>query len=254
MSFNSKLRQSEATFKLVRQVVEHVCTTNNLQFATVWPTVSTKECEHYERHFRRERRKNDPLRDVKKVRTAFSYFTQEQRPLITAKHPDLPFGDVSKLVGQQWASLDQTTRAKYQTEEAKDKTRYEGERQVIMKDIATRAASNVPAIAEAVIPVATPAKRAAPKRVAAKAAAPAPVAVATPVVAEAAPVVAEAAPVVVAAVATPAKRGAKKAAVAPVVAEAAPVAAVVATPAVATPVVAPAKRGGKKAAAAQASA
>jgi hypothetical protein len=257
MSFNSKLRQNEATFKLVRQVVEHVCTTNNLQFATVWPTDSTKECEHYERHFRRERRKNDPLRDVKKVRTAFSYFTQEQRPLITAKHHDLPFGEVSKLVGQQWASLDQTTRAKYQTEEAKDKTRYEGERQAIMQDIAMRAASNVPAIAEAVIP-ATPAKRAAPKRVV-KAA----VAVAAPVTAAvAAPVVAEAAPVV--ATATPAKRGGKKAVAAvaapvvavaaSVVAEVAPVVAAAATPAVAAPVAAPAKRGGKKAAAAQASA
>ena len=243
MSFNSKLRQNEATFKLVRQVVEHVCTTNNLQFATVWPTVSTKECEHYERHFRRERRKNDPLRDVKKVRTAFSYFTQEQRPLITAKHPDLPFGEVSKLVGQQWASLDQTTRAKYQTEEAKDKTRYEGDRQAIMQDIAMRAASNVPAIAEAVIPT-TPAKRAAPKRVVKAAAA-----VAAPVVSAA----------------TPAKRGGKKAVAAavaapvvavaaPVVAEVAPVVAAAATPAVAAPVAAPAKRGGKKAAAAQASA
>ena len=233
MSFNSKLRQNEATFKLVRQVVEHVCTTNNLQFATVWPTISTKDCENYERHFRRERRKNDPLKDVKKVRTAFSFFTQEQRPLISAKHPDLPFGEVSKLVGQQWASLDQATRAKYQAEEAKDKTRYEGERQVIMKDIATRAAANVPAIAEAVIPAAAPTKRAAKR--AAKAAA-------TPAVAPAAEV---AAPVAAA------KKGGKKAAAvaAPVVAAPAPVAAAPAPVAAA-----PAKRGGKKAAAAQASA
>lgn len=243
MSFNSKLRQNEATFKLVRQVVEHVCTTNNLQFATVWPTVSTKDCEHYERHFRRERRKNDPLRDVKKVRTAFSFFTQEQRPLITAKHPDLPFGEVSKLVGQQWASLDQATRAKYQSEEAKDKTRYEGERQAIMQDIATRAAANVPAIAEAVIPASAPVKRAAPAKRAAKAS---PQVEAAPVAVAAAPVAA--APAVVAA---PAKRGGKKSATtAPVVAEAAtpaPVVAVAATPAVAAST--PSKRGGKKAAA-----
>jgi hypothetical protein len=239
MSFNSKLRQNEATFKLVRQVVEHVCTTNNLQFATVWPTISTKECENYERHFRRERRKNDPLRDVKKVRTAFSFFTQEQRPLISAKHPKLPFGEVSKLVGQQWASLDQVTRGKYQADEAKDKTRYEGERQVIMKDIATRAAVNVPAIAEAVIPVAAPVKRASPKR-AAKAAAPVAVEVVEPV--------------------APKKGGKKAAAVAspvaaaPVPVAAAPVPVVDATaPVAAAPVpvaAAPAKRGGKKAAAA----
>lgn len=236
MSFNSKLRQSEATFKLVRQVVEHLCTTNNLQFATVWPTVSSKDCEHYERHFRRERRKNDPLKDVKKVRTAFSFFTQEQRPLISAKHPDLPFGDVSKLVGQQWASLDQATRAKYQAEEAKDKTRYEGERQVIMRDIATRAADNVPTIAEAVIP--SPAKRAAPAKRVAKAAA---ATTATPV-ATTTPVVEVVAPVATA----PAKRGGKKAAAAPATVPA-PVAAV----AVPAPVAAaaPAKRGGKKAAA-----
>lgn len=242
MSFNSKLRQNEATFKLVRQVVEHVCTTNNLQFATVWPTVSTKDCEHYERHFRRERRKNDPLRDVKKIRTAFSFFTQEQRPLITAKHPELPFGEVSKLVGQQWASLDQTTRAKYQSEEAKDKTRYEGERQAIMQDIATRAAANVPAIAEAVIPASAPSKRAAPAKRAAKASVP-------PVVAEVATPVA-ATPVVTPAVevaAPPAKRGGKKAA-----AQAAPVVAESVVPVVSAPVAVaapPAKRGGKKSAA-----
>jgi hypothetical protein len=242
MSFNSKLRQNEATFKLVRQVVEHVCTTNNLQFATVWPTVSTKDCEHYERHFRRERRKNDPLRDVKKIRTAFSFFTQEQRPLITAKHPELPFGEVSKLVGQQWASLDQTTRAKYQSEEAKDKTRYEGERQAIMQDIATRAAANVPAIAEAVIPSSAPSKRAAPAKRAAKASVP-------PVVAEVATPVA-ATPVVTPAVevaAPPAKRGGKKAA-----AQAAPVVAESVVPVVSAPVAVaapPAKRGGKKSAA-----
>lgn len=228
MSFNSKLRQNEATFKLVRQVVEHICTTNNLQFATVWPTISTKNCENYERHFRRERRKNDPLRDVKKVRTAFSFFTQEQRPLIAAKLPEkTPFGEVSKHVGKLWASLDQATRAKYQAEEAKDKARYESERQVIMQDIATRAAVNVPAVAEAVIPSSAPAKKAASKR-AAKAAD-----VAVPV---AAPVSA-----------SPAKRGGKKAAkaaAAPVSEVAAPV---VAAP---TPVAAaPAKRGGKKAAA-----
>lgn len=233
MSFNSKLRQNEATFKLVRQVVEHICTTNNLQFATVWPTISTKDCSHYERHFRRERRSNDPLKDVKKVRTAFSYFTQEQRPLITAKHPNLPFGEVSKLVGQQWASLDQATRAKYQAEEAKDKTRYEGERQAIMKDIATRAAANVPAVAEAVIPSTAPAKKAAAGKRAAK-----PVEAATPVAA---------APVAV----TPAKRGGKKAAAVestPVVATPVPAsAAVVAAPAAV--VATPAKRGGKKAAA-----
>lgn len=231
MSFNSKLRQNEATFKLVRQVVEHICTTNNLQFATVWPTISTKDCVNYERHFRRERRKNDPLHDVKKVRTAFSFFTQEQRPLIAAKLPEkTPFGEVSKHVGKLWASLDQATRAKYQAEEAKDKARYESERQAIMQDIATRAAVNVPAVAEAVIPSSAPAKKAGTKR-AAKAA-----------VAEvAAPVVA--APVA----ASPAKRGGKKAGKA----AAAPVSEV-ATPVVAAPTpvaAAPTKRGGKKAAA-----
>jgi hypothetical protein len=226
MSFNSKLRQSEASFKLVRQVVEHLCTTNNLQFATVWPTISTKDCEHYERHFRRERRRTDPLRDVKKVRTAFSFFTQEQRPLISAKHPTLPFGEVSKLVGQQWASLDQATRAKYQAEEAKDKARYEVERQAIMKDIATRnasAATAAPVATESPAPVAAaPVKKAAAKKAAS---APAPV-VAAPV----------------AAAAAPAKKGAaKKAASAP--------APVVAAPVVAAAAPAPAKKAGKKAAA-----
>ena len=139
MSFSSKLRQSESHYKLVRQVVDHVCTSNNLAFETVWATISNRPIEYFDRFFRRERRRNDPLNGVKKPRTAFSFFTQEHRPKISEKNPTLAFGEVSKLVGQQWSSLDVSTKAKYTGLELSDKARYEVERQAIMKDIATRA-------------------------------------------------------------------------------------------------------------------
>ena len=174
MSFSSKLRQSESHYKLVRQVVDHVCTSNNLTFDAVWPTVSNRPVEYFDRFFRRERRRNDPLNGVKKPRTAFSFFTQEHRPKISEKHPTLAFGEVSKLVGQQWSSLDATTKAKYTGLEQADKARYEVDRQAIMKDIATRAetaqaqqASSAPVAESAPVQASAPvAKKAVAKKTA----------------------------------------------------------------------------------------
>jgi hypothetical protein len=174
MSFSSKLRQSESHYKLVRQVVDHVCTANSLEFATVWATVCNRPTEYFDRFFRRERRRNDPLNGVKKPRTAFSFFTQEHRPKISEKHPTLAFGEVSKLVGQQWSGLDATTKAKYTGLEQADKARYEVDRQAIMKDIATRAetaqaqqASSAPVVESAPIQASAPvAKKAVAKKTA----------------------------------------------------------------------------------------
>ena len=124
MSFTSKLRSDESQYKLVRQIIRFVCTENKLEFDATWKSISNKDTDYFDRFFRRVRRRNDPLADVKKPRTAFSFFTRENRPDITAKHPELPFGDVSRLVGRQWQSMDEAARAKYIKLEAEDKKRY----------------------------------------------------------------------------------------------------------------------------------
>lgn len=232
MSFSAKLRKNETAYKLVKQVVEHICTANGLDFKTVWATVSNREPAVFDRHFRRERRRHDPLNNVKKPRTAFSFFTQEQRPKISEKHPEMAFGDVSKLVGQQWASLDATTKAGYLAQEAEDKKRYEAERIAVLKANAEQAGQQVEAtlttgVTAAEVEEAPKARK--PRAVKAVA-----VAASGPVSAPAAPVVAETAA---------AKKGKKAAAAA------APAAAPVAAPvAVAAPVVvaAVATKKGKK--------
>ena len=72
--------------------------------------------------------------------TAFSFFTKETRHLISEKNPDHKFGEISKLVGQQWQGLDTKTRARFQKLEAEDKQRYHVARQQVMDDYAARMA------------------------------------------------------------------------------------------------------------------
>ncbi len=237
MSLSAQIRESVSHYKLARKVVEQICQSNNLEVAAVWSTLCTKDFDGLDRHFRREKRRNDPLSSVKKPRTAFSFFTQANRNEIQLKNPTLSFGAVSKIVGEQWKALDEKSRAKYLTLETEDKERYGAARQKVMDDMATNGTA-APVAAEAAAPVAEAAaapaagkkaraqKTAAPAAVAAEAAAP----VATKPAkksakAAAAPAVAEAvaAPAAVATEAKVAKKAAKTAA-APAAAAAAPAA------------------------------
>lgn len=205
MSLSSDIRQSVSHYKLVRKVVEQICQSNNLDVATVWSTLSAKDFDGLDRHFRREKKRNDPLSSVKKHRTAFSFFTQANRKDIQLKNPTLSFGAISKIVGEQWKALDEKSRAKYTALETEDKVRYSTARQQVMDDMAVNGTATAAApAAEVAAPVAAEAAPAPKKARVAKTAAPA--------------VVAEAAP----AAAKPARKSAKAA---PAAAEAAPVAA-----------------------------
>jgi len=210
MSLSSDIRQSASHYKLARKVVEQVCQSNGLDVPTVWSTLSAKDFDGLDRHFRREKRRNDPLSSVKKHRTAFSFFTQANRKDIQLKNPTLSFGAISKIVGEQWKALDEKSRAKYTALETEDKVRYSTARQQVMDDMAVNGnATPVVAVEAAVAaPVATEAVAAAPKKARAQKTA-APAAVAAPA-AEAAPVAAK-----------PAKKSAKAAAAPVAAAEAA---------------------------------
>ncbi len=152
MSLSSQIRESVSHYKLARKVVEQVCQSNNLEVGTVWSTLCFKDFDGLDRHFRREKRRNDPLSSVKKPRTAFSFFTQANRNEIQLKNPTLSFGAVSKIVGEQWKALDEKSRAKYLTLESEDKSRYCTARQQVMDDMAVNGTAT-PA-AEAAAPVA----------------------------------------------------------------------------------------------------
>ena len=138
MSFTSKFRANEPQYKLGKQIVTFICTENNLDFNTVWESVSNKDIDYFDRYHRREKKKNEPLAGIKKPRTAFSFFTQENRSIIAAKHPSLEFGAISKLVGKQWKSLTDSTKSKYINLQVEDRIRYQTARQAIMDDYAQR--------------------------------------------------------------------------------------------------------------------
>lgn len=138
MSFTSKLRSEESQYKLVKQIITFVCSENNLDFSTVWSSISNKDTEYFDRYHRREKKKNEPLAGLTKPRTAFSFFTKENRCLIAAKHPTLSFGEISKLVGEQWKKLNESTKKKYINMQDSDRVRYNTARQQIMDDYAQR--------------------------------------------------------------------------------------------------------------------
>lgn len=133
VTFNSHLRGSQDNFKTTVKMLHHLADNlEGVEFSTLWELVSSKPEEHYTRHFRRENKRNNPLSDVKRPRTAYSFFTQEQRNTISAKNADKSFGEVSKLVAAAWNALSEKKRAPYRKLETADKERYETEKAAVL--------------------------------------------------------------------------------------------------------------------------
>lgn len=137
-NFNKLLRSDQQVFRQVCNMLEHLA--ENLEGQTqetLWNLVSTNSVDHYKRYFRRERRNNDPRSQVKKPRTAYTYYTSEHRARVKESHPDASFGDLSKLVAQQWKEISDNEKSKYVALETADKARYDQE----MAELEARLAS-----------------------------------------------------------------------------------------------------------------
>jgi hypothetical protein len=63
--------------------------------------------------------KNLPKRGL----TAYMFFSKENRALIKEANPDATFGDIGKLVGQQWKALTDKQKMPYVKKAAKDQER-----------------------------------------------------------------------------------------------------------------------------------
>lgn len=148
MSFTQRFKKNSEVFETAVKLLETVATENNLEFATLWSQVSTRDVDYLKKHHRKERKRNDPLAQIKRHRTAFSFFTQDRRNAISQKNKNLSFGQVSRLVGEEWRGLDDKTRAKYKKLEDADRKRYNKAREEIMKDLASK---QVEATAEVVV-------------------------------------------------------------------------------------------------------
>lgn len=124
MSLTSHIRMSDATFKLAQKLVESLSERFGFSKDDAWNHVSSMSVEVISRKMRKERRKQNPTSQIKKPRTAFSFFTQRQRPLIQAQNPTAKFGDLSRFVSVEWKKLTETQLKEYKDDEAKDRVRY----------------------------------------------------------------------------------------------------------------------------------
>lgn len=54
-------------------------------------------------------------------KSAFIFFTMDERPKVVKEFPDMAFGDVGKVVGERWRALSDKAKAPYQALAEKDK-------------------------------------------------------------------------------------------------------------------------------------
>jgi hypothetical protein len=224
MAFTSQIRSSDATFKLAQRLVESLSERFGFSKDDAWNHVCSMSIEVINRKMRKERRRRNPTSQVKKPRTAFSFFTQQQRPLIQAKNPTAKFGELSRLVSIEWKNLSEAQMAEFKAKETTDRVRYTTEVAACKEKVANEAPAisvDAPASDVSSSPVSKAPRLPKAKKLAADATPVAPV-----------PATSVAAPV-----AAPAKKSSGKATKAKNVSVAAPVAEPVAAP-VAEPVVA----------------
>jgi hypothetical protein len=142
MTIASQIRHSEETFKLANNITQLLAEKFGFAPADAWAVLSpTRSVEALQKHFRRERKRNDPLAQVKKPRTAFSFFTQENRAKLQAKNPNASFGELSRLVSADWKKLSASQMKKYKDMETADKSRYQTERERVLAEAAQNASS-----------------------------------------------------------------------------------------------------------------
>ncbi|XP_072351641.1 uncharacterized protein [Scyliorhinus torazame] len=94
-------------------------------------STGTKEVENDEPKKRKggwpKGKKRKPPKDFTAPRaptTGYVLFLNEQRAKLKIEHPDLPFTEITKLLGTQWSQLSQEGKQKYIDEAEKDKRRY----------------------------------------------------------------------------------------------------------------------------------
>lgn len=59
--------------------------------------------------------------------TGYVRFLNDHRDKVRSEHPDLPFHEITKILGQQWSNLPQEQKQQYLDEAERDKERYMGE-------------------------------------------------------------------------------------------------------------------------------
>jgi len=144
MSLTAQIASSDSSFKLSQNLVAFLAEKFGFKFEDGWNTVSSRSVDNVQKRLKRARRRANPASQVKHPRTAFSFFTQQQRPIEAGNHKDATFGELSRFVSEAWKALTPAQLQTYKDMEAKDKARYQTER-----DAALAAAPAPPASGEA---------------------------------------------------------------------------------------------------------
>jgi len=75
---------------------------------------------------KRKKRTKDP-NAPKRPQTAFFLFMNDRRAALKQERPDIGFGDVAKILSEEWKKASKTVKDKYEAIHNKDKERYERE-------------------------------------------------------------------------------------------------------------------------------
>ncbi len=70
---------------------------------------------------------------VKRARTPYIYYSQQQRPIVKQAHPEYKFGDIAKHIGAEWKKLDDGQKGPYIEMAEEDKKRRADELEALDK-------------------------------------------------------------------------------------------------------------------------
>ena len=132
MSLTSQISSTEVSFKLSQKIVSALAEKFSFKFEDGWTAISNRPIELIQKRLRREKRRANPASAVKHARTSFSFFTQKQRPVSQAAHPEASFGQLSRYVSEAWKALTPEQMVEFKTLEIADKERYQKERAAVL--------------------------------------------------------------------------------------------------------------------------
>ncbi|KAJ2770524.1 Non-histone chromosomal protein 6, partial [Coemansia nantahalensis] len=75
-----------------------------------------------------KRRAKKDTNAPKRALSAYMYFSQAKRATVQKENPNATFGEIGKLLGDKWKTMDDKARKPYQDLADKDKARYEAEK------------------------------------------------------------------------------------------------------------------------------
>eukprot|EP00897_Mesotaenium_endlicherianum_P007519 jgi/Mesen1/6796/ME000035S06175 len=72
---------------------------------------------------KKEKKKKDP-NAPKKPLAPYMIYCKEQREVVKANNPDVSFGELGKILGSQWSTLEEKEKKPYLKKAEADKQRY----------------------------------------------------------------------------------------------------------------------------------